>query len=153
MLVQTVRRWGRHAITLQQAIALDELYLVKLGYGREDHRYEAKRLEANVEMFTEYDKSISVTDAGPLYGEMLRARYDEARRRLCYREMTALVFALVRTNLVPETLIQIARFALPCFDEQLVRRIDITRIIDRVRTAAAQSEDTAAGRSVERRIQ
>lgn len=145
LLVLTCFRWGRHANTLAQQVALEnEINLLKL------RRYDLDL--SRVEPWDTAAQAIESlpADQAPLQ-VALRGWFRDARRRLCYRDMTSLMLGLVATNLNTEELLQLARFALPCYDEHTIRRIEITRIIERVRAAAIESQRRRTLRNVEPR--
>lgn len=141
MLVQTCARWGRHANTLAQQVGLDNELASQRG--------DVPDVEA-------WDMTTQIIDRMPDEEAPLQAAlrrwFRDARRRLCYRDLTSLMLGFVATKLNTEELIQLARFTLPCYDdEHTIKRIDVTRIIERIRAAAIVSERRRAARNVERR--
>lgn len=145
MLMLTCARWGRHANTLAQQVALQAMIDE---YARRDDIWTVNKVEI-WDIATQLIERMRDNEA-PLQAA-LRDWFRDARRRLCYRDITSLMLGFVATKLNTEELLGLVRFTLPCYDEHIIGRIDAVRIIDRVRTAAIEAEDRRALRNVERR--
>jgi len=143
-------RWGRHANTLAQQIALDravaELRYISSSDARQD---------LNIWTSTEHEiEGMPATEA-PLQ-QALRGWFRDARRRICYRDLTHFMMAVIDTHFPDEVLIQMASFALPCYDytesdfdrTHAIGRSDVVGIITRVREAKLRAESEREARNV-----
>jgi hypothetical protein len=117
-------RWGGYAISSLQLTSLK-------------NRRDSTSVICDCDNFVLWKETASLI--ARILEEPLRTAstrwFDNARRRLCYREMTDFMLAFVNTDLNQEELMQIAQISLDAYDDDIVRRIDLSRIIDRVRRA------------------
>jgi len=131
LLMRSVARWGRHAITLAQHVELQR-------------RIAQLRETYNIEIWDETARAIDLrNDIDEPLRTALRRWFIDARRRICYRELTHFMLAVINTHFPDEVLIQMARFAFPCYDyteadfdrTRAISRSDVVGIITRVREA------------------
>jgi len=141
-------RWGAHAITADQRLALEEQVRVLRRATRyyvtvDDERHSA-------ELVTNVADYVRAPEWPLAYRQEIMQRLVVVRKQLCYKEITAIATSLVHSNprLDTESAVQIIYRALPCYDDRVIVRGDVVGIIERVRASALASEDAAAARNV-----